>query len=95
MTVLTCGLVLQSLYGVPATSATFWLLPGLRCFVGRNGQWVVFSVMVAAGRAGRDVVGGARSPPNRDLLTQPVLAGCGRALWLVGPWLDYPRARHQ
>jgi hypothetical protein len=32
---------------------------------------------------------------DHDLLTRPVLAVCGRALWLRGPWLDYPRTRHQ
>jgi hypothetical protein len=32
---------------------------------------------------------------DHDLLTQPMLAVCGGALWLVGPWLDYPRTRHQ
>jgi hypothetical protein len=32
---------------------------------------------------------------SHDLLRQPVLVVCGRALWLVGPWLDYLRTRHQ
>jgi hypothetical protein len=55
---------------------------------------VVFSGVLAAGQAGRNVVGGESGRLDHDLLTQPVLALCAGELWLVGPWLDYPRTRH-
>jgi hypothetical protein len=79
MTVLICGSVLQALYGVagyqPRHLVRLLARPG--CFLGGNVWWVVFSVLRAADRAGRDVVGGARSPP-RPRPTDAAGAGCLR-----------------
>jgi hypothetical protein len=43
--------------------------------------------------AGLDCFGGGKV---RWMVFSAVLAAvCGRVPWLVGPWLNYPRARHQ
>jgi hypothetical protein len=88
MTVLTCGLV--------ASATTFGLLVGLGCFVGWKGRWVVFSVVIAPGRARAETsLVASHDLRDHDLQTQPVRAVRARALWLVALWLDYPRTRHQ
>jgi hypothetical protein len=79
-----------------STATTFGLLVGHGCFVGWKGRWVVLSVVLAAGRARAETsLVSSHDLRDHDLLTQPVLAVCGRALWLGSPWLDYPRTRHQ
>jgi hypothetical protein len=52
-------------------------LAGLGCFVAGNDRWVVFPDVLAAGRAGRVVVGGVRSPP-RPRPADAAGAGCLR-----------------
>jgi hypothetical protein len=78
-----------------SSTATFGLLAGLGCFLGGKGRWVMFSVGLGAGRAGKTPLVASAHLRDHDLLTQPVLAVCGQALRRVGPWHDYPRTRHQ
>ena len=82
MTVLTCGWCSGAEPGCrhrrhAPWATTIGLLAGLGCFVGAKSRWVVLPIVLAAGRAGRDVVGGVRSRP-RSRPAEAAGAGCLR-----------------
>ena len=99
MTVLTCGLVASGAVrvvgyrSVASSSTKLGLLAGLGCFVGGRGRWWCFRACSPLAKPGETSLGES-GRLDHDLLTQPVLALCAGELWLVGPWLDYPRTRH-